>query len=382
MFPAFSGGVDMTRLKHQRSLGSGELRTHAKGPAQSARHRGTFALAAIFALAIALAPEHAAAASGKCKLLRIAEWPVKLDRNRVLVQGEINGQPIDIQLDTGADRSLILRSAAVRLGLAPRNSEGNRMFGIGGETRVEEAYVDELRIGGAVNKGLSILVAGEHEHNNVALLLGADFFENVDVEFDLPHKAVRLYQSRDCGGVPLAYWADGGAAELPMEPRSKIVLPVKINGEPMRAMLDSGAATSIVAADDARRLGVTPETPGVVSGRCSYGIGKKMVDSWIGQFRSFEMDTEVIHEPKIDFAELWRHTTYTATGNHVPRRLAGLPEMLLGVDFLRAHRVLIAHSQRKVYFTYTGGPVFFTRQGKPCSETAPDQPKGNERTKD
>jgi tetratricopeptide (TPR) repeat protein len=32
--------------------------------------------------------------------------------------------------------------------------------------------------------------------------------------------------------------------------------------------------------------------------------------------------------------------------------------MLLGADFLRAHRVLVAHSQGKMYFTYAGGPVF------------------------
>ena len=32
--------------------------------------------------------------------------------------------------------------------------------------------------------------------------------------------------------------------------------------------------------------------------------------------------------------------------------------MLLGADFLRAHRLLVAHSQRKIYFTYAGGTVF------------------------
>ena len=32
--------------------------------------------------------------------------------------------------------------------------------------------------------------------------------------------------------------------------------------------------------------------------------------------------------------------------------------MLLGADFLRSHRVLVANSQRKLYFTYSGGPVF------------------------
>ena len=34
--------------------------------------------------------------------------------------------------------------------------------------------------------------------------------------------------------------------------------------------------------------------------------------------------------------------------------------MFLGADFLRAHRVLVSHSQRKLYFSYVGGPVFDT----------------------
>ena len=34
--------------------------------------------------------------------------------------------------------------------------------------------------------------------------------------------------------------------------------------------------------------------------------------------------------------------------------------MLVGADFLRSHRTLVSHSQRKIYYTYTGGPVFVT----------------------
>ena len=32
--------------------------------------------------------------------------------------------------------------------------------------------------------------------------------------------------------------------------------------------------------------------------------------------------------------------------------------MLLGADFLLAHRVLVAHSQRRIYFTNAGVPMF------------------------
>jgi len=44
------------------------------------------------------------------------------------------------------------------------------------------------------------------------------------------------------------------------------------------------------------------------------------------------------------------------------------PEVILGTDFLRAHRVMVARSQRKVYFTYSGGPVFPARKARDCRD--------------
>ena len=47
---------------------------------------------------------------------------------------------------------------------------------------------------------------------------------------------------------------------------------------------------------------------------------------------------------------------------------ANVPRMVLGVDFLRAHRVYVARSQRKLYFTYTGGTVFPVDATKGCQD--------------
>ena len=44
-------------------------------------------------------------------------------------------------------------------------------------------------------------------------------------------------------------------------------------------------------------------------------------------------------------------------GNNV-----GMPDMLIGADFLRAHRVLISMSQRRMYVSYLGGEVFRKRR--------------------
>jgi predicted aspartyl protease len=315
-------------------------------------------LAAGLAMASATVP-----GAAKCKLVRIEDWPVRLVGNHILADGAINGQKIGIMLDTGASRSMILRSAAVRLDLPRREAKGIRVFGLGGESRVDIATVDDLKIGEGSTKGLQLFVAGERDFGEgIAVVLGEDFLRRFDVEFDLAHRGVRLYQPRDCDGVSLAYWTTEIAGEVEIEPidevRPQINLTVHINGQPIRAMLDSGAASSMLTTQDAASLGVTPETPGVVAGTSLGGLGAKSVDSWVGPFQSFAIGNERIPDIRIRFADLYKDVTYAETGSHLQKQVVRLQPMLLGADFLRAHRMLVAHSQRKLYFTYVGGPVF------------------------
>src|SRR2546426_7933927 len=75
-----------------------------------------------------------------------------------------------------------------------------RVFGVGGEEHAEVTQVDEFRIGQAVWKNWRVRVAGEGRSDNIAVFLGDPFFEQVDVEFDLAHNAVRLYETKDCDG--------------------------------------------------------------------------------------------------------------------------------------------------------------------------------------
>jgi predicted aspartyl protease len=327
------------------------------------------------AAAIGLAAGGSAAAESKCKVTRIAEWPLRVEHYRPVLDGAINGQKVGILLDTGAAMSLVLRSAAVKIGLTRYQAPGYRAFGIGGETSAETVHIDEFRIGQIVRKNWDVLVAGERSFgDDLAFLLGDDYFQLADVEFDLAHNAVRLYETKGCEGVSLAYWATEPAGEAPIEAGSKIWVTVAINGKPVRAQLDSGAGNSLLSKADAARLGVTPESPGTVAGGCVSGLGEKQTDSWFGQFESFAIGNRRIKNPRIRFADLWKHTAYTETGSRLPTRLAGQPDMLLGSDFLRAHRVLVARSQRKMYFTYAGGTVFPGMPSKGCNRPLPGDP--------
>ncbi len=314
--------------------------------------------------------------ASSCQLVKVEEWPVRLQRNQLLVEGAINGKSVSVMLDTGAQRTLIFRATAVRLGVS-LSATNDRMFGVGGETKVDLAWVDEFRVGQAVQKDLRILVAGEHDSgNDIGVLLGEDFFQRFDVEFDLAHNAVRLFQPKDCDGVSLAYWARTGASEVEIEAldanRPEIIFVVQINGESLKAKLDSGAALSVLDKVDAERVGVTPETPGVVAGGHGSGLGKNTVDTWIGPFRSFTIGNETIRDTQIRFSDMYKDVTYRFTGSAVSHKIQVWHSMLLGADFLRSHRVLVAHSQHKIFFTYAGGPVFqLNRPTVPGNEPPP-----------
>ena len=85
------------------------------------------------------------------------------------------------------------------------------------------------------------------------------------------------------------------------------------------------------------------------------GDTKVSLNGEASKIESFTIGDETIRNPSIRFTNL--EVMGSETGTRLATRRE-LREMLLGLDFLRAHRVFVAHSQRKLYFTYTGGRVF------------------------
>jgi predicted aspartyl protease len=303
---------------------------------------------ALFAAALA-GTTLAGAPSGTtdCNLVQIDQWPVRLAGNGLLViDGAINRQDVAIMLDTGAMRTVILRPVAARLGLKVDPLRGVRIVGPTGDSVAETAQVAELTIAGSTRRDWQMIVAGERDLvHGIGVILGEDFFQNVDVEFDLANRAIRLFQPRNCDGASLAYWTTERAHEVAIEAvnpaRARIVIPVRVNGLPIVALFDTGASRSILHRHIAARLGIRPNTPGVVAAGTLSGVGKESSDLWIGSFESFEIGEEAIKGTSIPFADIGAEY-----------------QMVLGLDFLLAHRLLVSHSQRKIYFTYAGGPVF------------------------
>jgi len=324
--------------------------------------------ALLFACAAMTFVDAAPAAERKgCQMLTLEEWPVREGSYRPVIDGAINGHKIGIMLDTGATHSLMWRTVVEKLGLRTFQAPNQRYFGVAGEDRVEGTDIDELRIGKAVRKNWRAIVVGEEPiGRDIGLLLGDDFFNQGDIEFDLAAKVVRVFKPKGCEGAWLGYWAQDVLA-VKLEPFEKIQLQVRINGKPVRALLDSGASHSTLSMEAAHELGVTTKSPGAQVAGCVRLSAKDRYEVWIAPFASFAIGDEVIRNPKLYFAPLWSRSRKEELGSTLRRRLDSLPDMLLGADFLHSHRVLVSYSQRRLYYSYSGGTVFPEQTGKPCA---------------
>jgi hypothetical protein len=100
------------------------------------------------------------------------------------------------------------------------------------------------------------------------------------------------------------------------------------------------------------------------------------VDERVAEFDSFTIGDETIQHVKIRIADLWKYNKVEKTGSRLGYdQSLQQPKMLLGADFLQAHRLIIAHGQKLVLFSYIGGPVFDVSPPPPAPSPAASPPQ-------
>lgn len=317
---------------------------------------------AAFALGFAL---QTAPAKADCKMVKVAEIAIKMSGRAPLMATEINGKSTYLLADTGAESSTMFGSALGALGLTPTVMDGTKFYGVGGGVQAYVVGIASLKLGGMEIHNHDFLVLGQGGHGAVEVVgtLGEDFFNLADVEFDLAHNAIRFFRPKDCKGDEVLYWG-GAYSTLPMiGGENEIIVEAMLNGHPQRALMDTGASSSVVTTRAAFGVGVS-----VADGdpkRAFTGIGQRRVCYGVGSFKSFAFDQEAVKDVKISVADLFKYNKGTRLGSRLAEDVMDNPDMLLGADFFLAHRVLVSHSQRRVYVTYSGGPLFATDRAEP-----------------
>jgi len=306
--------------------------------------------AVLLALASATVPPTAVAATGPCSLGHIGDLPVTMHGTQPYVHAGINGTDAIFIADSGSYFSVLTPAAArqFNLTLQPGIEYGVGITGVGGRAQTWVTKVKTFTIFNVDAANVPFLVAGNDLGNDVAGVLGQNVFRLGDVEYDLANGMIRLFRpAGDCRNTSLAYWAKDVPysqieIDFPSAQRPQTEGNAFVNGSKIRVVFATGASLSLLSLEAAKRAGVTPESAGTRPAGSTQGFGHHLVPTWIAPFASFKIGDEEIRNTRLRFSA---------------EQLPGA-DMLLGADFFLSHRIYVAASQGKLYFTYNGGPVF------------------------
>jgi len=306
----------------------------------------------------------ATGAAAACRLEGFAAIPVTMMGMRPTVHVTLDGQDAVFLIDTGAFASVLSPAAASRYHVRVYSRARTDVEGVGGAESAQFARVEYVQLGGASFYDTPFLVA-EGLGRDFAGVLGRDILGQADAEYDFANGVMRLIRPKGCGDRDvLSYWTDRPTV---LEARPSFAGGAsldafgQINGQKVRIGFDSGSAYSDMTLQAAARAGVTPTSPDVAPARATVGISGRPAATWTAPFDRVALGTETV-----------LHTRLRITRSE----LAG-DDMLLGADFFLAHRIYVSRSQRRIYFTYNGGPVFRLRDTPAVAWSFMGAPQGD-----
>jgi tetratricopeptide (TPR) repeat protein len=286
-----------------------------------------------------------------CKMAKMADLPVTMMGLKPMIDAKINDKDVRFEVDSGAFYSMLSAASAAALNLKLKAAPyGMRIVGIGGATKPSVANVETFTLAGIPVHNMGFFVSGSVGGlgGGSVGLLGQNVFGVSDVEYDFANGKIRFIKSDDCPHAMLAYWVGAGKpySVVDIDPISNyhthITGSAYLNGAKIRVTFDTGANVSLLSLRAAERAGIDRKSPGAVEAGYVSGIGAGAVRSYVAVFSNFKVGDEEIHNARLRFGGIGGVDT----------------DMLIGADFFLSHRVYLATSQHKLYFTYNGGPVF------------------------
>ena len=143
-----------------------------------------------------------------------------------------------------------------------------------------------------------------------------------------------LYHVHDCRG-PFLPWTQPYVAIAARQPiGTAMVLPVRLDGVKLQALLDTGASASVLTARGMIRLGLTPQRVAGDATAQARGIGPRATTMRLHRFATLQIGAEQEHHPLLWAARI---------------RVVPFVDMLLGADWLARQKVWISFATAQVF---------------------------------
>ena len=282
------------------------------------------------------------AGNGACVVRQATSVPVDMAQGAVTVPMEVNGQAATFILDSGAQRSVVSQKAVDRLGLARDEWVGTTMGGVGGIESRPNAKPRSISLGGVAlvrrtvshDTSLTVGVLPATGDRAIDGLLGRDFLSLFDLDLDIPGRRLALFSVDGCSGRFLPWTSAYTVIPVTSPAAEAVVVPVTLDGRPLRALLDSGASASLLAAPGIFKLGIDPASLATDPADRISGFPPRMITVHRHRFRSLDVGGDVVESPMV-----WVE----------PIRLMPVADMLLGADWLATRRVWISFATHQLF---------------------------------
>jgi predicted aspartyl protease len=161
-----------------------------------------------------------------------------------------------------------------------------------------------------------------------------------ETELDFPRRRMTLYAGRLCPSVAMPDWT-GPFSMLEAQPqrRGRFVVPITLDGHAEAALIDTGTQVSVVTAKAALAAGIDSAALDGDQASLLTGSGPQPMAARLHRFHEMRVGGEVLRDPSLLVTD---------------GEFGGI-DVVLGMDYLAAHRVWLSAARRRVFIDRPGG---------------------------
>ena len=282
----------------------------------------------------------AADSTSGCGAARLGEATVATLHNAPIVTLFANSRPVTLLLDTGAETTVLTPAAAGRIGAQRPLVEFQRQLNsLAGSLETSEVELHSFTMGGVAIPWRRVRVAPVNVPAIFAEpldgVVGADTLSSFDVDLDLTHYRMTLYQRQTCPEAKPAWTGPYTRITAGRSKGDHLFFPVQLDGHRIDAFVDTGAQWTVLSTRVALALGISEAALAHDQPLTTRGAAAEQLSAHLHRFSQLEIGGAIVRNPEVVVADV---------------RLSDA-DLVLGIDFLRSWRIWLSYGSQQVFLS-------------------------------
>jgi Aspartyl protease len=276
------------------------------------------------------------------------------EKGLIFVPVEISNTPALMYLDIGSPFSMLSQQAATRFTLR-ETALGKGLEITSGNKHVERSTDTDFALGQVSYQQAHFLIdphsdsPERYSRTEVIGVLGMDLLWKMDLELDLAHRKLNLYEHSHCWNQVFNEAAKYSTVPLQRDAFGNIFFPMELDGRKLEALLTTSSSETTLSVDVTRRVyGFDRDSDDIESVTDEHGHK-------IAQYRAMKLTTSglTIADEKIRLTDAPNNNCHLARKGDVIGYTGCLYRypLRLGSDVLGRLHVYIATQDNLMYYT-------------------------------